>query len=225
MRPMFTGLLGAAVWVCGVAAQPLAQPAATAPEIAVRPGGAPQPGGRYVVDPTHTFVVYEVGHYGTSTNRGRLSTRAGHVHVNAAGDGCSVDITIDMASINTGVDLLNRHLQSPDFLDVANFPQARFSAECMQIDDGQIREIRGQLTIRGQTHPVTMHAVRFNCYLSPVFSRQVCGGDFEAVIARSQWGITWGLQFGFEDQVRLLTQIEAVLMTDPGGPPSASATH
>ncbi|KQP22860.1 YceI family protein [Pseudorhodoferax sp. Leaf267] len=180
------------------------------PEMPARPGGQLGAGARYVVDPTHTFVMYEMGHYGTSTNRGRFSTKDGQVQIDAAGTSGTVDITIDMGTINTGVDLLNRHVQSRDFLNVADYPTARFTAERMVLEGGMVREIPGALTMLGQTHPVTLRATRFNCYMSPIHGQQVCGGDFDAVIERSQWGITWGLQFGFEDKVRLLTQIEAV---------------
>lgn len=41
----------------------------------------------------------------------------------------------------------------------------------------------------GRTHPVTLRATKFNCYNSPMTQSQVCGGDFEAIIDRSQWGI------------------------------------
>ncbi|KQP02418.1 YceI family protein [Pseudorhodoferax sp. Leaf265] len=183
-----------------------------APEMAARPAGPPQPGGRYVVDPTHTFVLYEMGHYGTSTNRGRFGTRDGQVQVDAAGQLARVDVSFDMASINTGVDLLNRHVQSSDFLNVADFPTGRYQAEDVRIEEGRVQVLRGRLTLLGQTHPVDLRAVRFNCYVSPLHGRQVCGGDFEAEILRSQWGINWGLQFGFEDRVRLLVQVEAVLV-------------
>jgi polyisoprenoid-binding protein YceI len=186
--------------------------AGAAPEMAARPAGPPQPGGRYVVDPTHTFVLYEMGHYGTSTNRGRFGTRDGQVQVDAAGRLARVDVSFDMASINTGVDLLNRHVQSSDFLNVADFPTGRYQAEDVRIEDGRVQALRGRLTLLGQTHPVDMRAVRFNCYVSPLHGRQVCGGDFEAEILRSQWGINWGLQFGFEDRVRLLVQVETVLV-------------
>ena len=180
------------------------------PEMSAKPGGTLSPGGRYVVDPTHTFVMYEMGHYGTSTNRGRFSTKDGQVQIDGSGSSGKVDITIDMSTVNTGVDLLNRHVQSRDFLNVADFPTARFTADRIVLEGGMVREIPGSLTMLGQTHPVVLRAVRFNCYMSPVHGQQVCGGDFDAVIERSQWGITWGLQFGFEDKVKLLTQIEAV---------------
>lgn len=68
----------------------------------------------------------------------------------------------------------------------------------------------GMLTLHGKTVPVTLKASRFNCYRSPLYARQVCGGDFETTITRSNFGITWGLNFGFEDVVKLVVQIEAI---------------
>lgn len=186
-----------------------------APAAAARAGGPPQPGGRYILDPTHTFVLYEVGHYGTSTNRGRFATREGQIRMDSGGNEARIDVTIDMASINTGVDLLNRHMQSRDFLNVAEHPTARFAADNVRFDEGTLQTLEGQLTMLGQTHPVALQAVRFHCYISPLHGRQVCGGDFQAELQRSQWGMTWGLQFGFEDRVRLLVQVEAVLVSVP----------
>ena len=62
----------------------------------------------------------------------------------------------------------------------------------------------------GQTRPIKLKANRFGCYLSPLIKRQVCGGDFETTVQRSDWGINWGIPFGFENKVRLLVQVEAV---------------
>ena len=189
--------------------------AATAAPVAARAGGAPQPGGRYAIDPTHTFVLYEVGHYGTSTNRGRLATSEGQIRMDTGGAEGRIEVTIDMATVNTGVDLLNRHVQSIDFLNVAEHPIARFAADKVRFEDGKPTTVGGQLTMLGRTHPVALQAVRFNCYIGPLHNRQVCGGDFQADILRSQWGMTWGLQFGFEDRIRLLVQVEAVLVSAP----------
>lgn len=202
-----------ALFSAGPVYSQVSQAAGTAPEIAAQSGGPPQPGGRYILDPSHTFVLYEVGHYGTSTNRGRFATKEGQIRMDSTGTEAHVDVTIDMASINTGVDLLNRHVQSSDFLNVAEYPTARFAASKVRFEDGKLQVLGGNLTMLGQTHPVTLQAVRFNCYLSPLHGRQVCGGDFQADVQRSQWGMTWGLQFGFEDRVRLLVQVEAVLVS------------
>ncbi len=182
----------------------------TAPPMAMQPSGGPAKGANYVIDPTHTFVNYEVGHYGTTTNRGRFSTTDGKVLINDAATSGKVDITMDMSSVNSGVDLLNRHLQSKDFFNVAAFPTARFQADRIAFSGEKISEVGGSLTLMGKTRPIMLKASRFNCYQNPLIKRQVCGGDFEATIERSQWGILWGLNFGFEDKVKLLVQVEAI---------------
>ena len=183
-----------------------------APTLPATPASGPVNGARYAIDPTHTFVLYEIGHYGTSTNRGRFSTKDGVVQIDASGRSGRVDITMDIGSINTGVELLNRHMQSKDFLNVAEFPTGRFVADQMVFSGDKVQEVKGTLTLLGRTNPITLKANRFGCYTSPIISRQVCGGDFETTVARSQWGIDWGLNFGFEDRVRLLVQVEAVHM-------------
>ena len=165
---------------------------------------------KYIVDPTHTFVMYEIGHYGTTTNRGRFSTTDGMVQINRTAKTGLVEIVMDITSVNTGVELLNRHVQSKDFFTAAEFPTGKFVSDKLTFDGDKVTQVSGVLTLLGKTHPATLVAKRFNCYESPLIRRQVCGGDFETTITRSQWGITWGLNFGFEDQVHLLVQIEAI---------------
>ena len=71
--------------------------------------------------------------------------------------------------------------------------------------------VPGQLTLLGKTHPVTLKAVHFNCYKSPMFNgREVCGGDFETTIDRTQWGMDYLVKMGMPTSVHLITQIEAV---------------
>jgi len=164
----------------------------------------------YQIDPTHTFVIYEIGHYGTTTNRGRFSTSDGKVEIDRSAHTGRVDITLDISSIDTGVDALNKHIQSKDFFNAARYPIGHFVSDQVLFNGEAVSEVQGQLTLLDQTHPVTLKAQRFNCYQSPMLKREICGGDFEATIQRSDWGITWGLGFGFEDKVHLLIQIEAV---------------
>ena len=211
---MITKFLCTAMPALALAATAQAQaplgPDFTAPPMAMMPAGGPVKGASYVIDPTHTFVNYEMGHYGTTTNRGRFSTTDGLVQIDDTGSNGKIDITMDMTSINTGVDLLNRHVQSKDFFNVAAFPTARFQADRIAFSSDKVTEVNGTLTLLGQTKPVLLKASRFNCYLNPLVKRQVCGGDFETTVERSQWGILWGLNFGFEDKVRLLVQVEAI---------------
>ncbi len=166
----------------------------------------------YAIDPTHTFVNYENGHYGTTTNRGRFSTKDSTLFFDRTGQQGKVEIIIDISSVNTGVDFLNRQIQGKDFFNVADFPTGSFVSDKFVFDGDKVSEVQGQLTLKGKTHPVVLKATKFNCYINPLFRREVCGGDFEANIVRSQWGILWGLQFGFEDAVKLIIQVEAIKM-------------
>jgi polyisoprenoid-binding protein YceI len=173
-------------------------------------GGAAAQPTVYAIDPTHTFVSFEVAHYGTSITRGRFERQQGHLQFDRAGRGGRVEVSIETASVSTGVAALDRMLQGPDFLDAADYPAAVFSSERFVFDGDQLAEIAGNLTLLGRTHAVTLKASRFNCYLNPLFRRDVCGGDFETTIQRSEWGISTGLPAMASDAVRLLVQIEAV---------------
>jgi polyisoprenoid-binding protein YceI len=163
----------------------------------------------YTLDPTHTFVTWEALHFGTSTSRGRFDKKEGKVTIDRTAKTGSVDITIDMASINTGVAPFDNHLRGKDFFDVANHPTARFQASGFTFDGTKVTGVKGTLTMLGKTLPVELKGSRFNCYDNPFFKREVCGGDFETTIQRSQWGSTYGLP-GIPDNVRLLVQVEAV---------------
>jgi polyisoprenoid-binding protein YceI len=172
--------------------------------------GAQAQSATYALDPTHTFVTFEIGHFGTSTNRGRFDKKTGSVQFDRAGKAGKLDVTIDMGSINTGVAPFDKHLQSKDFFNVAEHPTAKFVSEKLSFSGDKVTEVAGQLTLLGKTQPVTLKATNFNCYDNPMLKREVCGGDFETTIQRSQWGMDWGLKMGFPDNVRLVVQVEAI---------------
>lgn len=164
----------------------------------------------YAIDPTHTFVTFEVPHFGTSTNRGRFDKKEGTVEFDRASKKGKVELTLDMNSINTGVGPFDGHLKSKDFFNVGEHPTAKFVADKFIFAGDKVSEVTGSLTLLGKTNPVTLKASNFNCYQNPMLKREVCGGDFETTIARSQWGMGWGLNMGFADAVKLVVQVEAV---------------
>jgi polyisoprenoid-binding protein YceI len=163
----------------------------------------------YNIDPTHTFVSFEIGHFGTSTNRGRFDKKEGSVQFDRAGKSGKVEITIDMTSINSGVPPFDGHLKSADFFDVAKHPTAKFVGDKFVFNGDKVTEIAGTLTLLGKTNPVTLKANNFNCYTNPMLKREVCGGDFEATIQRTLWGIDKFIQVA-PDNVRLVVQVEAI---------------
>ncbi len=164
----------------------------------------------YNIDPTHTFVTFEVAHFGTSTNRGRFDKKEGTIVLDKAAKTGKVELTLETGSINTGTSAFDKHLQSEGFFNSGNFPRAKFVANNFSFSGDKVSEVAGQLTMLGKSNAVILKATNFNCYINPMLKREVCGGDFETTIQRSQWDMVWGINMGIPDSVRLTVQVEAV---------------
>jgi polyisoprenoid-binding protein YceI len=152
-------------------------------------------------------VTFEIGHFGTSVNRGRFDKKEGTVVFDRAAKTGKVDISADVTSINTGTDAFNKHLQSADLFDAAKFPKIRFVADKFAFNGDKVSQVSGTLTLLGKTQPVTLKANQFNCYENPMIKREVCGGDFEATIDRAQFGMNYGIDWGFPKDVRVVVQV------------------
>jgi polyisoprenoid-binding protein YceI len=164
----------------------------------------------YRFDPTHTFVTFELLHFGTSTIRGRFGPLSGYATLDRAQRRGRVQVEIDTANANTGVAVLDVRLKEADMLAVQAHPRATLVAEQFEFDDsGRVKSLRGELTLRGASLALELRALRFNCYTSPLLRVEVCGGDFEGSFLRSAAGITHSLPF-VADTVRLLVQVEAI---------------
>ena len=164
----------------------------------------------YAIDPGHTYVTFEISHFGTSTNRGRFDKKEGSVVFDRAAKSGKVEITVDTSSVNTGFAPFNKHLQSADLFDVAKFPTMKFVADKFSFNGDKVTEVSGNLTLLGKTNPLTLKATNFNCYDNPMLKREVCGGDFEGTLDRTQYGMNYGIDWGFPKNVRLVVQVEAV---------------
>lgn len=164
----------------------------------------------YAFDPSHTYVTFEISHFGTSTNRGRFDKKEGTAQLDIAAKTGKVDVTIDTSSVNTGFDAFNKHLQSADLFDAAKYPTIKFVGDKFSFAGDKVSAIAGNLTLLGKTLPVTLKANNFNCYAHPMLKREVCGGDFETTIDRTAFGMAYGIDWGFPKDVKLVIQVEAV---------------
>ncbi len=177
-------------------------------------GAAHAQSATYQIDPRHTFVTFEIGHrvgnLDLSTSRGRWDKKEGTVQYDAAGKTGKVQLTIDMASINTGTPAFDNHLRGGDFFEVEKFPTATFAGDRFVFQGDRLTEVVGNLTLKGKTHPVTLKALRFGCVENPMLKREVCGGDFEALMDRTVFGVDYGLARGVAKDVRLAIQVEAI---------------
>lgn len=164
----------------------------------------------YLIDPTHTFVVFDVDHGGLSTLRGRFDRKEGMVRFDRAARTGSAEITIDLTSVSTGVAAWDRQLKGPTFFGAEGASTARFTADALVFDGDRVVRVPGQVALRGQSQALTLTATNFNCYGHPLLFREVCGGDFEAVLSLSAWGLGAPTGAAWGDRVRLLVQIEAI---------------
>jgi polyisoprenoid-binding protein YceI len=169
----------------------------------------PPPTGRYQLDPGHTFVHWEVLHMGTSTSRGRFDKIEGSIAFNAQAATLDLGFTVDTRSVSTGSTAFDGVLRGAQLLDAGQHPVAWFVARRATFEGDVPRQIHGELTLRGQSQPLTLTARRWKCGLNLLFRREVCGGDFEATLSRAAFGMT--LASGLvSDEVRLLVQVEAI---------------
>lgn len=163
----------------------------------------------YTLDAGHTFVHWEVLHLGTSTTRGRFDRVGGVVLFDATRQQVDVSITAETASVSTGLDAFDKVMRGNQLLAVEAHPQAFFTARRGRWEGPVLRELQGEITLRGVSQALTLKALRFKCGFNPMFRREVCGGDFEATLRRSDFGMTLALPL-VADEVRLLVQVEGV---------------
>lgn len=164
----------------------------------------------YAIDPGHTFVSWELLHRGLSTQRGRFLKSAGSLDWDRQSGRGRVEVTIDLASVDTGVAALDAWLRSDAFFDVARFPTAQFVAEHFVSEGERVSAVSGSLTLQGRSLPLTLRAARFNCYLHPFLHRETCGGEFEGSVRRADWGLGRSVDDSLADGVRLLVTVEAI---------------
>jgi len=164
----------------------------------------------FVIEPTHTFATFEIGHFGTSTNRARFDRKEGTVQYDRITRTGKVEVTIDATSVNSGTPAFDKHLQGEDLFNVAKYPTITYASTKFVFDGDKVASVEGNLTLLGKTQPVTLKATQFNCYNSPMLKREVCGGDFETTIDRTAFGMNYGVLWGFPKSVRLVIQVEAI---------------
>ena len=142
----------------------------------------------YTVDSSHTYPRFSYSHVGYSTQLSSFTNTSGIVVFDAAAKTGTVDIVIDMTSVNTGSTEFNSHIQSGDFLHTAKFPKATFKSTKVVFDGDKLASVEGQLTIKGVTKPVTLTVSSFQAMLHPMMRLPALGANAFTTIKRSEFG-------------------------------------
>lgn len=164
----------------------------------------------YQIDPTHTYPSFEADHMGLSYWRGKLNRNAGTIVYDKATGAGSVDVTMDLASIDFGLDAMNAWATGKDFFDVATHPSARFTGRFEGAQAGVPSRVVGELSLHGQTRPMALTIHQLKCMPHPMLKRDFCGADASGSFNRDEFGLPAGKDWGFKMDVKLRIQVEAV---------------
>ena len=165
----------------------------------------------YRIDPEHTHPSFEVDHFGgLSTWRGTFKKTTGTVEIDTAAKTGTVDVIIDTATVDFAHDKLNAHASSPEMLDAAKYPTAEYTGKFGEFANGAPKTISGNLTLHGVTRPVTLTISSFKCIEHPMLKKQVCGADASGTFNRADFGVNYGQQYGFKQDVLLHIQVEGI---------------
>jgi len=165
---------------------------------------------RYTIDPGHTYPSFEADHMGISTWRGKFNRTTGTVLLDKATGTGTVAVTVDMASIDFGLDALNDAARGTELFDVAKYPQAAFKGRLEGFSAGVPTRLAGELTLHGVTRPLVLEIDAFKCIPHPIFKRELCGADATGTFQRDAFGLDAGKDYGFSMDVGLRIQVEAL---------------
>jgi polyisoprenoid-binding protein YceI len=165
----------------------------------------------YQLDPAHTYPSFETDHFGgVSVWRGKFNKSSGSFTIDTTAKKGTLDVTIDLASVDIGNTALDAELKGDKFFDTAKFPTATYKGTSFKFKGNVPVEVVGDLTLHGVTKPVNLKVLSYKCFQNPMLKREVCGTDSVATFSREDFGIDYGKGYGFTMPVTLRIQAEGV---------------
>jgi len=166
----------------------------------------------YSVEPTHTYPSIEFPHMGISTWRGKFDRSRGAIVLDRAAGTGTVDITIDTASINFGLEAMDKAAKSDEWFDVKQYPEAHYRGT-VRFDGEQPASVDGTLSFRGQEQPLTLDILSFACIPHPLTKVEICGADATGELNWSTFGMKHS-EYGQGDAGKLTLRIQVEAQRD-----------
>jgi polyisoprenoid-binding protein YceI len=173
--------------------------------------------GEYVLDPSHTHVGFLARHLVVTKVRGTFEKVEARIRSGETLAVSGVDVTIDVASLDSRDEKRDAHLRSADFFDVEHFPTMTFRSTGVEAAGEGRYAVTGDLTIRDQSHPVTLDVEFLGSEKTP-WGTSVAVISAGAEIDREQWGLTWNVALesgGVLVSKKIQLEIEAELVAAP----------
>ncbi len=165
----------------------------------------------YNFDPNHTNINWNANHFGFSNPSGRFGLKEGTLVLDdAAPANSSVNVTIDVTGLVTGIPKFDEHLKSADFLDAEKFPEATFKSTNVETGADNTAKVTGDLTLHGVTKPVVLDVKLNKQGENPMSKIKSVGFSGKTVIKRSEFGIDKYVP-NVSDEVTIAIEAEAGL--------------
>ncbi|MEO8926219.1 MAG: YceI family protein [Caulobacteraceae bacterium] len=173
----------------GVALASASAPAVAAPPMA-SPDFAAVQAGDYVIEPTHTRILFSLSHMGFSTWYGDFTHASGTAKIDPAHPGAGgVEVSVPVASISTTNATLDQELKGADWFDAAKFPTMTFKSRQLTVTGPNQGQIVGDLTLHGVTRPMTLQVQFHGAGANPMSHAFTAGFDATGTIKRSDFGV------------------------------------
>lgn len=169
----------------------------------------------YALDGSHTTVMFELAHLGYAPTIGVFGkVEGGFTYDMDTQDLSNVKVTIDAGSVNTFHAARDKHVNNKDLLDTSKHPEITFVATSSKASSDTKGTVTGDLTILGQTHPITLDVTLNKAANYPFgHKRFVLGLSLEGSLKRSQYGMNYGVAGGIiGDEVSIRIETEAMQM-------------
>lgn len=172
--------------------------------------------GTWTIDPAHSELAFTVKHLMISKVRGVFEKFDVTIVTGDDIDDSTIEATIDVSSVNTGVEARDNHLRTSDFFLVEEFPTMTFRSTSFD-GDAETGEftVTGDLTLRGVTKPVTL-AGEFGGIIQDPYGNTRAGASAKTKINRQDFGVSWntaleagGVTLG--DEITISLDLEVVL--------------
>lgn len=145
----------------------------------------------YTLDPVHTQVAFSIERFGFNHVLGRFDQVAGELVLDEANPAASsVHATIQVASVSSGDVTRDGHLRGDHWLNAAAFPTMEFRSTSVRLTGENRAEVIGNLTLLGQTHPVTLAVTLNRLGDAPNNQRRSAGFSATGSLSRAAWGST-----------------------------------
>lgn len=168
----------------------------------------------FTIESGHTYPSFEASHLGISIWRGKFNKTSGKVVLDREAKTGTVDITIDVKSINFGHEKMNQHALGEEMFNAEKFPTASYKGKLLFTGDTP-SAVDGELTLLGVTKPVKLSINSFKCIPHPYFKVTDCGADASGEFDRADFGLNYGAKYG-PTLVKLAIQIEALKDAEAG---------